>query len=87
MRLDKFLKTAQLIKRRSISNELAKAQRVLVNERVVKPSYTVCVDDIITLKFGNRDLIIKVLDDNPKQGKNQDISYTVIDTIFRKTDI
>lgn len=85
MRIDKYLKVAQITKRRTISNNLAKANRVEVNGRIVKPSYEVMVGDVITLRFGNRDLIVKVLDDNPKQGKNQDVAYTVIDSIRRET--
>lgn len=84
MRLDKYLKMAQIIKRRTISNEMAKANRITVNNRVVKPSYEVMVDDIITLHFGNRDLIVKVLDADPRQGKNQDVAYTVVDTIYKE---
>lgn len=85
MRIDKYLKVAQITKRRTISNNLAKANRVEVNGRIVKPSYEVVVGDVITLRFGNRDLIVKVLNENPKQGKNQDIAYTVIDSIRRET--
>lgn len=85
MRIDKYLKVAQITKRRTISNNLAKANRVEVNGRIVKPSYEVEVGDVITLRFGNRDLIVKVLNDNPKQGKNQDVAYTVIDSIRRET--
>ena len=38
MRLDKYLKTARILKRRSVSKELADNERVYVNGRVAKPA-------------------------------------------------
>ncbi|MDO4701959.1 RNA-binding S4 domain-containing protein [Erysipelotrichaceae bacterium OH741_COT-311] len=61
MRLDKYLKVSRILKRRSVSNQLAKHQRVLVNDKIVKPAYEVKVDDVVTIYFGNRRLKIKVL--------------------------
>ncbi len=66
MRLDKYLKVARVLKRRSVSKELADQERVIVNGRRAKPSTDVKVNDIITVEFGNRELTIKVLD-TPKQ--------------------
>lgn len=54
MRLDKFLKMARVIKRRTVANEAADARRVSVNGKVVKPSYEVKVGDIIEIKFGDK---------------------------------
>lgn len=54
MRLDKFLKVAKVIKRRTVANEIADKQRVCVNGKVVKPSYDVKVGDIIEIKFGDK---------------------------------
>lgn len=54
MRLDKFLKMARIIKRRTIANEAADAGRVSVNGKVVKPSYEVKTGDIIEIKFGDK---------------------------------
>ena len=61
MRLDKFLKVSRLIKRRTIANEACDGERVSVNGRVVKASYTVKIGDIIELRFGNRTLKVEVL--------------------------
>lgn len=52
MRLDLFLKTTRLIKRRTIAKELCDAGKVLINEKVSKPSAEVKEGDIITLKLG-----------------------------------
>ena len=61
MRLDKYLKTARILKRRTVSKELADQQRVYVNGRVAKPSTDVKVGDIIKVLFGHRELTIRVL--------------------------
>ena len=61
MRLDKYLKTAQLIKRRTVANEACDTQRVSVNGREAKASYQVKVGDIIEIAIGSRSLKVKVL--------------------------
>ncbi len=54
MRLDKFLKVSRVIKRRTIANEAADGGRVIVNGKIVKPSYEVKVGDIVEIKFGDK---------------------------------
>ena len=54
MRLDKFLKVSRVIKRRTVANEVATNQRVIVNGKLVKPSYEVKVGDIVEIKFGDK---------------------------------
>ena len=39
MRIDKFLKVARIIKRRTVANEAADGGRISVNGKIVKPSY------------------------------------------------
>ena len=53
MRIDKFLKVARLIKRRTVANEAADGGRISVNGKVVKPSYEVKLGDVVEIKFGN----------------------------------
>lgn len=60
MRLDKYLKVARIIKRRTIANEACDAGRVLVNEKVAKASLDVKVGDIIQINFGNNSTKIRV---------------------------
>ena len=62
MRLDKFLKTARILKRREAAKELALQGRVWVNNRVAKPSTEIEVGDVIRLRFGYRILEVKVTD-------------------------
>lgn len=62
MRIDKFLKTSRIIKRRSVANEACDAGRVLINERVVKASAEVKIGDIIQVDFGTKSIRVEVLD-------------------------
>ena len=61
MRLDKFLKVTRIIKRRTVANEAADSGRVVVNGKVVKPSYDVKINDIIEIKFGDKISKFKIL--------------------------
>ena len=61
MRLDKYLKVARLIKRRTVANEACDAGRVLLNDRTARASADVKAGDVITIQFGNRDVKVKVL--------------------------
>ena len=54
MRIDKFLKVARVIKRRTVANEAADNGRISVNGKVVKPSYEVKVGDTVEIKFGDK---------------------------------
>lgn len=62
MRLDKFLKTARIIKRRTVANDACDFGKVLVNGVVKKASYDVKSDDIIQITLGTRTIKLKVLD-------------------------
>ena len=73
MRLDKYLKTARLIKRRTVANEACDTQRVSVNGREAKASYQVKVGDIIEIAIGSRSLKVKVLS-VPEHGSKQEAS-------------
>ncbi len=70
MRLDKYLKTARILKRREAAKELALQKRIQVNGRVAKPSSEVEAGDEVILEFGNRLLEIRVLD-TPKQASKE----------------
>ena len=52
MRLDLFLKQTRLIKRRTIAKELCDAGKVLINDKVSKPSAEVKEGDTIILNVG-----------------------------------
>ena len=61
MRLDLFLKTSRLIKRRTIARDMCDKGRVLVNGQAVKPAREVKPGDVITLKFSTRTVDLEVL--------------------------
>lgn len=71
MRIDKFLKVSRLIKRRTVANEACDNERVSVNGRVVRASYDVKVGDIIEIRFGQRELRVRVLAVNEHVGKDE----------------
>lgn len=62
MRIDKFLKVARIIKRRTVANEACDAGRVLVNDKPAKASLNVKTGDIIEIQFGAKAVRAEVLD-------------------------
>lgn len=61
MRLDKYLKVSRLIKRRTVANEACDAGRVTINDRPAKASADVKVGDVITIRFGDKEVRVEVL--------------------------
>lgn len=79
MRIDKFLKVSHILKRRTISKELALNERIEINGRVAKPSTDVKVGDEVTIIFGNRQMTIRVLSVEEIKRKKDAVSmYEVI---------
>ena len=64
MRLDKYLKVARIIKRRTIANEACDKQRVLVNGKPQRASYDVKAGDMIVLQLGHNHFMAMVLELN-----------------------
>ncbi len=62
MRIDKYLKIARIIKRRTIANEACEAGRVSINDKVIKSGTKVKRGDIIEIRFGNNTTKFEVLD-------------------------
>jgi ribosomal 50S subunit-recycling heat shock protein len=60
MRLDKYLKVARVIKRRTIAKDILDLGFVKINERNAKPSTEVKVNDVLELTLGERKLKIIV---------------------------
>lgn len=61
MRLDLFLKTSRLVKRRTVAQELCLAGRVLVNSHEAKPAKEVKPGDALTLKFSSRIVDLEII--------------------------
>jgi ribosomal 50S subunit-recycling heat shock protein len=69
LRLDKFLKSSRLIKRRTIAKEVSEAGRILINDKVAKPGSDVKVGDVLTIKYGQKTVQARVLQllENPRK--------------------
>ncbi len=64
MRLDKFLKLARLVKRRTVAQEMIELGAVRISGRTCKPAAEVHENDIIEIAYMNRVLKVKVLCDD-----------------------
>lgn len=61
MRIDKFLKVSRIIKRRTIAQQLINSSCVFINDKIIKNSYEVKVNDIITINSHNNTKKYKIL--------------------------
>ncbi len=52
MRIDKYLKVARIIKRRTIAQQTCEAGRVWIGQKVAKPGDQVKIGDIVTVRTG-----------------------------------
>ena len=62
MRLDKYLKVSRLIKRRTVANEACDARSVLIHDNPDKAHTNVKAGELMTIKIGNKDVKVEVLD-------------------------
>lgn len=85
MRLDKYLKVSRLIKRRTLAKEASESERILVNDKVAKPSKELKIGDIITIEFGRKEISVKVVSLTPSV-KKEDASnmYELISESFKE---
>ena len=61
MRIDKFLKVARIIKRRTVSKEACEKDRILINGKLAKPSKDVKVGDIVEVVYMENVVKFKIL--------------------------
>ena len=79
MRLDKYLKVSRLIKRRTVANDACDSERISVNGKPAKASYSVKVGDVITVAFGSKSVSVKVLDIRETTKKSESVGmYEII---------
>lgn len=83
MRLDKFLKVSRIIKRRSVAKKIADQGRILINDKVAKSSSDVHVDDVLTIKFGNKTEKVKVnrIIETTKKAEAEEM-YEIVDVSY-----
>ncbi|CUD36283.1 RNA-binding S4 domain-containing protein [Staphylococcus aureus] len=60
MRLDKYLKVSRLIKRRTLAKEVSDQGRITINGSVAKAGSDVKVEDVLTIRFGQKLVTVKV---------------------------
>ena len=61
MRIDKYLKVARILKRRTVGKEACDGEKVLINGKAAKPSAAVKIGDIIEVLYASGTLKIRVL--------------------------
>ena len=62
MRLDKYLKVSRIIKRRPVAKEVTDKGRIKVNGILAKSSADLKINDEIEIRFGNKILLVRVLE-------------------------
>lgn len=73
MRVDKFLKISRLVKRRTLAKEVCDQGRVKLNQRPCKASSVVAVGDYLSIRFGQKEVTVRVerlLDSASKEQAN-----------------
>ena len=88
MRLDFFLKTSRLVKRRTLAKEYCLKGWIQINNHTAKPSTVVREGDLISLYLWSRKKIIKVIQipDKIVSRKNMPELYQVIEDIKETKD-
>ncbi|KXT74237.1 Ribosome-associated heat shock protein [Streptococcus sp. DD10] len=88
MRLDKFMKVSRIIKRRTVAKEVADKGRIKVNGIMAKSSTDLKVNDEIEIRFGNKLLVVRVLemkDSTKKEDANK--MYEIISETRVEEDV
>lgn len=62
MRIDKYLKNARIIKRRTVAKEACEQGRVFINNKIAKPGDEVQIGSIVQINFGTGSMTIEVMD-------------------------
>ena len=71
MRIDKFLKVSRILKRRSVANMACDNDKVTVNGRMVKPSYSLKIGEEVCVDFGQNKRTFRVVSLNEKATKQE----------------
>ena len=71
MRLDKYLKVSRIIKRRTVAHDASSNEKILVNNKIAKPSTDIKVGDIITINYYKKTMEVKVLSITPSVRKDE----------------
>lgn len=79
MRIDKYLKNARWIKRRTLAKDACDQGKIQINDKIAKPGTEVAVGDLVSMHFGNKKITIRVthLDDHVKKDESK-LLYEVV---------
>lgn len=80
-RIDKWLFAARFFKTRSLAADAIERGRVMLNDHRVKPAKVVAVGDMLTIRIGNYQYVIKILTLSNKRG-----SATQAQQLYCETD-
>lgn len=80
MRIDKFLKVARIIKRRTIAKEFCDAGKVQLNNRVAKAGDIVKLGDVITIQFGQRFVRFQIKD--LREAASKETAHTMVEEVL-----
>jgi ribosomal 50S subunit-recycling heat shock protein len=79
MRVDKYLKLARLVKRRTVAQQMINMGAVRINEVKCKPSGELRAGDILEVAYTARVLSVEVLIEDEKEIKKRgSVPYRVI---------
>lgn len=84
MRIDKYLKNARVIKRRTVAKEACDQGRVFVNGKAAKPGTEVNTGDEIEIIFGTKPMKIKV--EQLLEHVMKDTAKDMYSTVHEKND-
>ncbi|MBC8587935.1 RNA-binding S4 domain-containing protein [Paratissierella segnis] len=80
MRIDKFLKNARIIKRRTIAKEACDQGKVFINGNSAKPGDEVKAGDQVHINFGSNTMKFEILEVKDNVGKDAASSlYKIIE--------
>lgn len=71
MRLDKYLKVSRIIKRRTVAHDASSSDKILVNNKVAKPSTNIKIGDVITINYYKKIMEVKVKSITPSVRKDE----------------
>lgn len=80
MRLDKFLKVARIIKRRTVAKNVAENEKIKINGTIRKPSTDVKVNDIVELEYYDKTIKFKILI-VPEKNVGKDMASELVEII------
>lgn len=72
MRLDDYISTVRIVKRRTVAKDMIEGGRIKLNGKAVKPAHAVKVGDMIGVSFGEKRIDIEVVDIPGKSVRKED---------------